>query len=213
MRGKIIKYGVYTASKRGNYNVMPIYFKVEKLDSTFILWANDGLANCKVVLNNLLIGQEFEGVEVLKDSKIIDGKSNFVPLMKEVKDRSQFNKCSHLEINNEYDNSKDTLGDLINMQKMLQESAYNISFDKMTLGNIKDFWLVNNHSFQDEVHEMFDALGGIKDGSGNAIWKYWKNKHKDLQDKTLSDLSENDLKELKMEYIDMLHFLLILVFA
>jgi hypothetical protein len=44
----------------------------------------------------------------------------------------------------------------------------------MTIREIMDFWLVNIHALNDEIHEMVDALGGIKDGSGNAVWKYWK---------------------------------------
>lgn len=127
-------------------------------------------------------------------------------MKKEVKNRLNYNSCSHLKIEDEFIKSKDTLGDIISMQKFLQEKAYNINFDKMTLGEIKDFWLVNNHSMQDEVHEMFDALGGIKDGGGNAVWKYWKSKYTSIQDMTLNDLSETDKKELFMEFIDILHF-------
>ena len=58
----------------------------------------------------------------------------------------------------------------------------------------------------DEIHEMTDALGGIKDGSGNAVWKYWKKDFSSFDNKKVSDLSEDDKKELYMEWVDILHF-------
>jgi hypothetical protein len=69
-----------------------------------------------------------------------------------------------------------------------------------------NFWHVNTHAVIDEIHEMTDALGGIKDGSGNAVWKYWKKDHEKYASMKISDLSENDRKELFMEWIDILHF-------
>jgi hypothetical protein len=53
-----------------------------------------------------------------------------------------------------------------------------------------------------------DALGGIKDGSGNAIWKYWKKDYSKYENMKFSDLSENDQIECKFEIIDILHFFL-----
>jgi dimeric dUTPase (all-alpha-NTP-PPase superfamily) len=58
----------------------------------------------------------------------------------------------------------------------------------------------------DEIHEATDALGGIKDGSGNAIWKRWKKDYESFSLKKFSDLSEQDQLECKFEIIDMLHF-------
>jgi hypothetical protein len=100
----------------------------------------------------------------------------------------------------------DTLGDIMAHQKRMQEETYKVNFDNMSIEEIKDFWLVNMHSLKDELHEMMDALGGIKDGDGNAVWKYWKKDHKKYKDLKISDLSEGDRKELFMEWIDGLHF-------
>ena len=53
---------------------------------------------------------------------------------------------------------------------------------------------------------MVDAVGGIEEGVGNAAWKHWKSAHPEIRQKKLSDLSPGDLKELKMEWIDVMHF-------
>ena len=53
---------------------------------------------------------------------------------------------------------------------------------------------------------MTDALGGIKDGSGNAVWKYWKKDFTKYDTLKISDMSEGDKKELYMEWVDILHF-------
>jgi len=67
--------------------------------------------------------------------------------------------------------------------------------------------MMNHHALVDELHEMMDAVGGIDDGVGNAAWKPWKSANTDIRNKKLSDLSESDMKELKMEYIDAMHFM------
>ena len=76
----------------------------------------------------------------------------------------------------------------------------------MTLREVMDFWHVNTHAAIDEIHEMTDALGGIKDGSGNAVWKYWKKDFAKYETMKVSDLSEGDKKELYMEFVDVIHF-------
>lgn len=120
------------------------------------------------------------------------------------------NECKDLEIvdyhKSSIESGEDTLGQIMEHQKEMQEKTYGIKFEDMTISEIKDFWLVNKHALQDELHEMIDALGGIKDGSGNAVWKYWKKDHKKFENMKISDLSENDKKELFMEWIDGLHF-------
>ena len=58
----------------------------------------------------------------------------------------------------------------------------------------------------DEMNEVKDALGGIKDGPSNAIWKRWKKDYNKFNDIKFTDLSESDQIECKFEIIDMLHF-------
>lgn len=116
------------------------------------------------------------------------------------------NVCKDLEIKNFYEESTTHLFDIMENQKRMQEETYGIKFNEMSIRDIMNFWHVNTHATIDEIHEMTDALGGIKDGSGNAVWKYWKKDYKKYETMKISDLSEDDRKELYMEWVDILHF-------
>lgn len=125
------------------------------------------------------------------------------------------NKCKDLNVHdyfkeNGYDKSKNSLEDLYSLQAETQEMYFKDQgrkpFSKFTIGDVIDFLMVTNHAIIDELHEMVDAVGGIEDGVGNAAWKPWKSTNKDIREKTLSDLTPGDLKELKMEWIDVMHF-------
>jgi hypothetical protein len=116
------------------------------------------------------------------------------------------NKCAELEIENLYSQSTDTLGDILNLQSETQRTVYGYNFEEMNLRELMEFWHMNNHALIDEIHEATDALGGIQDGDGNAIWKRWKKAYDSFSDKKFSDLSSSDQLECKFEIIDMLHF-------
>ena len=116
------------------------------------------------------------------------------------------NECKDLEVKDFYNDSTTHLEDIMSHQKEMQEKTYGIKFENMSIREVMDFWHVNTHAVIDELHEMTDALGGIKDGSGNAVWKYWKADFKKYETIKVSDLSEDDRKELFMEWIDVLHF-------
>ena len=116
------------------------------------------------------------------------------------------NECKDLEVKDFYKDSTTHLADIMDNQKKMQEETYGIKFDNMSIREVMDFWHVNTHSLIDEIHEMTDALGGIKDGSGNAVWKYWKKDFAKYETMKVSDLSEGDKKELYMEWVDILHF-------
>ena len=118
------------------------------------------------------------------------------------------NECKDLEIKNYYEESTTHFADMMEHKKEMQEKTYNIKFDGMSIRQIMDFWHINNHAMIDEIHEMTDALGGIKDGDGNAVWKNWKSAYKKYENIKVSDLSENDKKELFMEWVDIWHFLM-----
>ena len=105
------------------------------------------------------------------------------------------NTCSDLEIKDLYSLSQDTLGDILNLQASTQETVYGYDFSNMSLRELMEFWHMNNHALIDEIHEATDALGGIKDGDGNAIWKRWKIAYSSFSDKKFSDLSESDQVE------------------
>ena len=116
------------------------------------------------------------------------------------------NKCAELEIEDLYSQSTDTLGDILNLQSETQRTVYGYNFEEMSLRELMEFWHMNNHALIDEIHEATDALGGIRDGDGNAIWKRWKKAYDSFSDKKFSDLSSSDQLECKFEIIDMLHF-------
>lgn len=125
------------------------------------------------------------------------------------------NQCKDLNVKdyyseNGYQTSNSSLADLYNLQAKTQEMYFSKQdkkqFSEFTIGDLVDFLMVNNHAIIDELHEMMDAVGGIADGVGNAAWKPWKSANPSVREKRLSDLSDSDLKELKMEFIDVMHF-------
>lgn len=116
------------------------------------------------------------------------------------------NECKDLYIHDYYGESTSHLEDIMQHQKEMQEQTYGFNFEEMSIREVMNFWHTNTHALIDEVHEMTDALGGIKDGSGNAVWKYWKKDHSKYDNMKVSDLSGDDLKELYMEWVDILHF-------
>lgn len=116
------------------------------------------------------------------------------------------NQCKDLEILDFYDKSTTHLDDIMSHQKRMQEETYGFKFEDMSIHEVMQFWHVNNHAMIDEIHEMTDALGGIKDGDGSAVWKYWKKSHEKYKNLKISDLSDDDKKELFMEWIDIMHF-------
>jgi len=116
------------------------------------------------------------------------------------------NQCKDLEVKDYYSESTTHLADILNNQKKMQEETYGYVYKDMSLHEVGQFWLMNNHAMKDEMHEAMDALGGIKDGAGSAIWKPWKKKHEDYKLIKIEDLSKDDLKELHMEIVDILHF-------
>lgn len=127
------------------------------------------------------------------------------------------NKCADLEIEDEYSGSKNTLADVYNLQKDIQENVYGYDFEamrnQMTLEQFRQFFDWNYHAIQDELREVFDALGGIDDGIGNAVWKPWKKDHAKTAHTTYDEMSDSDKKELKMELIDIQHFLFNMMLA
>ena len=125
------------------------------------------------------------------------------------------NKCKDLEVRdffteNGYDHSKNSLEDLYSLQNETQSMYFEKQgkkpFSEYNIGDVVDFLMVTNHAIIDELHEMMDAVGGIEDGKGNAALKPWKSTNPEIRKQKLSDLTPGDLKELKMEWIDVMHF-------
>jgi len=121
------------------------------------------------------------------------------------------NKCSDLEVNNEFsDNPGDTLGMILSAQKRLQEDTYGYSFDSLSLKDVVDYMLLNNQALLSELNEIMDAIGGQRDPGGlnlgSAAWKPWKKRNSEVKSTSLNSLSESERKELVMEVVDFLHF-------
>jgi len=123
-----------------------------------------------------------------------------------------FQQCSHLEIEKNYNeivsNGNDALSVIYNMQKSIQEDVYGYDFDEIrsTIGNLKKFIDWNEEAIRDEDREFQSALTGIH--TYPNCWKPWKTKHTEAMGRKFSDLTEEELKELHFEWIDKLHFIL-----
>ena len=121
------------------------------------------------------------------------------------------NQCKDLIIEGDYVKSTHHVDTLMALQKNTQENVYGYDFKNLSLGEIKDFWLWNTRAIDDEISEAYDALGGVSNNGetsiGNAVWKSWKSNYKKGYEMKVSDLSDDDVKELKMELVDIQHFL------
>lgn len=130
---------------------------------------------------------------------------------------SNFQECSHLKIEDVFSDSSNTLGDLYNLQKDIQENVYKHDFSELQSGplsKMREFFDWNYHAIQDELRETFNALGGMKDGIGSGVWKPWKKDyHEKVPNMTFNSMSASDKKELQMELIDIQHFLFNMMLA
>ena len=145
----------------------------------------------------------------------------------------EFNTCSGLMNDETFQQSLETYNSLLEegidpFQHMLQ-MQYDLQFalaDKSpennpkpnelnTLGQKFDWLRENKQAFDDEYSELVDALPGMsmeaKDRS--AVCKLWKSNYNEVRSMTFNDLSEEDIKELKFEYIDALIFFMNMSFA
>lgn len=128
-----------------------------------------------------------------------------------------FQECAHLEVEDVFTGSKNTLQDLYDLQKNIQEKVYGYDFEamrNMPLDKFRGFFDWNYHAIQDELRETFNALGGMHDGIQAGVWKPWKKSFKEqLPNMTFNSLSDRDKKELQMELIDIQHFVFNLMLA
>lgn len=129
---------------------------------------------------------------------------------KEQPKNTNFQECAHLEVNNDYSelrkDGKDALELIFNMQKGIQEDVYGYDFNDIqsSIKKLKAYIDMNEEAIRDEDRELQSALTGIH--TYPNCWKPWKAKHNEAMERSLSDLTEDELKELHMEWIDKLHF-------
>lgn len=121
---------------------------------------------------------------------------------------SNFQQCAGLEVKEEFkNNDQDTLGVLMNLQKSIQEKVYGYDFEKIrsSIKDLKNFIDWNEEAIRDEDREFQAALTGIH--TFPNCWKPWKSNHEKAMNRSLSDLTEEELLELQYEWIDKLHFM------
>ena len=94
------------------------------------------------------------------------------------------------------------LQEMLDKQKQLQKRL-GYDFSNMSIVECANYLIYNKHCLDDELGELLDALGGKL---GNASWKTWKSANAELKSKKLTDLSKDEMTELKYEAIDVLHF-------
>lgn len=127
-------------------------------------------------------------------------------------ENKNFQQCAHLGVNNDYqdlrEKGNDALELIYNMQKSIQEEVYGYNFEEIqsSIGKLKEFIDWNEEAIRDEDREMQNAITGIH--TYPSCWKPWKSKHKEAMARSLSDLTEEELKELRYEWIDKLHFMM-----
>lgn len=125
-------------------------------------------------------------------------------------ENKNFQQCAHLEVKDEYvelrKNGGDALDLIFNMQKSIQEKVYGYDFNEIrsSIKKLKEYVDMNEEAYRDEDREMISAITGIH--TYPNCWKPWKSKHKEAMSRPLSALTEEELKELHMEWIDKLHF-------
>lgn len=128
-----------------------------------------------------------------------------------------FQECADLEVKDLFKESKNTLADVYNLQKDIQTNVYGYDFEKMRdmpLNKFREFFDWNYHAIQDELREVFNALGGMHDGIQSGVWKPWKKAYTEKAPlMSYNTMSEKDKKELKMELIDIQHFLFNMMLA
>lgn len=137
-----------------------------------------------------------------------------------------FNSCAHLvedeakieeflEENKELTTMQLVLKKQLELQVFLEEFKgdkwYLPSFSKKDKSNddVFDLILFSKLHFDREYFEFEDSLGGMSRGlkDASSVTKPWKDLHYELIEQSINDLSQDDLYEVKMEMIDMLHFL------
>lgn len=127
-----------------------------------------------------------------------------------MKKNNNFQQCAHLEVNDEYSklrkNGEDALNLIFSMQKNIQEKVYGYDFNDIqsSIKKLKEYIDMNEEAYRDEDREMISAITGIH--TYPNCWKPWKSKHKEAMSRPLSALTQEELKELHMEWIDKLHF-------
>lgn len=136
---------------------------------------------------------------------------------------SEFNSCAKLyspeavqAARNVYANSTKPFQSMLNLQNQLQLQLHerlpnNIPpSDIKTKGELIDCLDANFDAIMDEFRELKTSVGGMSRGdkAASAAWKRWKTDNTKIREELLSDMSTDDLLEMKFEFVDIFHFIL-----
>lgn len=137
-----------------------------------------------------------------------DFQISYILAFIENKNKVNFQQCAQLEIKDEYSKSTNTLADIFNLQKNIQETVYKYDFEKIrtNIRSLKAFIDWNEEAIRDEDREFQAALTGIHSFPGR--WKPWKHDHNEAMERSINDFTNSELLELQYEWIDKLHFML-----
>ncbi|WWT42598.1 dCTP pyrophosphatase [Escherichia phage 215Ecol030PP] len=137
-----------------------------------------------------------------------------------------FNECSQLiegadKAQNEYwdilGDEKDPLQVMLDMQKSLQirlakdKPEYNRHPDDLaTAGDVVSWMREQKDCIDDEFRELLTSLGEMSRGEkdASAVWKKWKARYIEAQEKRIDEMSPEDQLEIKFELVDIFHFVL-----
>lgn len=140
---------------------------------------------------------------------------------------SEYNSCAGLvhseaerEANAEYtsiiESGHDPLDEMLQMQQQLQVDLHNKLPDHnpdpteiRTKGELIQWIDGNFDAIMDEFRELKTSIGGIDtygEKDANAVWKRWKADHSRITQEEIDDMSHQDELEMKMELVDLLHF-------
>lgn len=137
---------------------------------------------------------------------------------------AEFNVCSTLTDDDEcverfrrqFSFNTKPLETMMKMQEQLQWSLkeklshLTVPAEVRTKGELIDCLDANFDAIMDEFRELKTSVGGMSRGdkAASAAWKRWKTDNTKIREELLSDMSTNDLLEMKFEFVDIFHFIL-----
>jgi len=136
----------------------------------------------------------------------------------------EFNSCAKLvndyvEIEQIYNNllaeGKDPQQYMLDMQRSLQNKLADTYPDRAKspgdlkkLGDIYEWVRDQKTAIDDEFSELISALPGMDmpEKQRTGIWKKWRANYNEIRNKTIDELTKDELLELLFEKVDIAHF-------
>ncbi|MFP9216538.1 dUTP diphosphatase, partial [Enterococcus faecalis] len=79
-----------------------------------------------------------------------------------------------------------------------------------TAGDVVSWMREQKDCIDDEFRELLTSLGEMSRGEkeASAVWKKWKARYIEAQEKRIDEMSPEDQLEIKFELVDIFHFVL-----